>query len=76
MLMGGGVAGGTQINATNGLVEAIDVSVSGSDLIPDGGSVRMTASHVHRELRRYAGILNNELAMEFPIDAEDLPILG
>jgi uncharacterized protein (DUF1501 family) len=75
MLFGNGVAGGTEVNATNALVEALDVSNSGSDLSV-GGGVRMTAAHIHSELRKLANIHNTPEAAQFPIDAEDLNILG
>lgn len=75
MLMGNGVNGGTQINATNGLVEA--KNVDSSTLAPvESGGIRMTASHVHKKMRDLAGISNEPMALEFPIDAEDLPIFG
>lgn len=76
MLMGNGVAGGTQINATNGLVEALDVVVQGGDLVPTSSGTRMTASHIHRKLRELGGIQNEPFALQFPIEAEDLPIFG
>lgn len=76
MFMGNGVAGGTQVNATNGLVEAREVTIQGGDLVPTDSGTRMTASHIHRKLREFAGIANNPIALEFPIEADDLPILG
>lgn len=75
LLMGNGVSGGTAINATNGLMEAKNVNPANLAPVESGG-VRMTASHVHRELRKLAGIEYHEITSEFPIDAEDLPIFG
>ncbi|MDX1342666.1 MAG: DUF1501 domain-containing protein [Reinekea sp.] len=74
MLMGNGVAGGTSVNATNGLVEALNVD--GSMQPVSAGGIRMTASHIHRELRKFAGIDNNPITLQFPVEAEDMNILG
>jgi uncharacterized protein (DUF1501 family) len=76
MFMGNGVTGGTQVNATNGLVEAKEVDANLNVLAENQSGYRMTAAHVHRKLRDFAGIQNNPLALEFPIEADDLPILG
>jgi hypothetical protein len=43
--------------------------------VSDSGT-RMTASHVHRELRKFAGIEQHELSLQFPVEAEDMAILG
>ena len=75
MLMGNGVAGGTAINATNALVEAKNVNPSDLQPVASGG-VRMTASHLHREMRKLAGIHNHPFALEFPVEAEDIPMFG
>jgi uncharacterized protein (DUF1501 family) len=74
MLFGNGVNGGTSVNATNGLVEALNVD-SNTMSVTNGGT-RMTASHVHRELRKFAGIDQHELSLQFPVEAEDMSILG
>lgn len=77
MLMGNHVKGGTQINATNALVEARDVRYDSGELTPvDGTSTRMTASHIHHALRKKAGIATHPFALQFPIEAEDIPIFG
>jgi len=75
LLMGNGVNGGTSVNATNGLIEATNVNES--SMAPQTvGGIRMTASHVHKELRKLANIDGHEFAAQFPIDAEDLPIFS
>lgn len=75
MLMGNGVDGGTAINATNPLLEAKNVDIS--TLAPlESGGILMTASHLHRELRKVAGILDHEYSQLFPIEAEDMSIFG
>ncbi len=75
LFFGNGVAGGTSVNATNGLVEAKHVDVTNLQPV-DSSGVLMTATHVHRELRKFAGIQNHTFSLEFPVDAEDMPILG
>lgn len=80
VFMGRDVAGGTVVNATDPLVSARNVQVSGSELTPvddeEGGSVRITAAHLHRGLRSIAGIQNHDFSLDFPIDAEDIPVFG
>jgi len=80
VLMGQDVSGGTVVNATNPLVGARNVQVSGNTLTPvDGeqsGSIRMTPAHLHRGLRSIAGIQNETFSLDFPIEAEDIPVFG
>lgn len=73
MLFGADVAGGTQINATNALVEAKLVN---ADLSPNSNGLLMTPSHLHRAMRRKAGLMQAEIALQFPVDAEDVDIFG
>ncbi|MEJ2042532.1 MAG: DUF1501 domain-containing protein [Reinekea sp.] len=75
LLFGNGVSGGTSVQATNGLVEARNVNTSNLQAVSSGGTL-MTASHLHLALRKFAGIQNHEYSLEFPIDAEDMPMLG
>ena len=80
VLMGRDVSGGTVVNATDPLVGARNVQVSGNTLTPvDGeqsGSIRITPAHLHRGLRSIAGITNHEFSLTFPIEAEDIPVFG
>ncbi|MFC3702485.1 DUF1501 domain-containing protein [Reinekea marina] len=75
LLFGNHVAGGTVVNATDGLVSAVEVSNSGTDLTI-GGSRRMTAAHLHDQLRKKAGIHNTAEALQFPIEVDELNMLG
>jgi uncharacterized protein (DUF1501 family) len=75
LLFGNHVAGGTEVNATNGLVNAVDVDNSGSDIVV-GGSTRMTAAHLHQQLRKKAGIEGTLEAMQFPIEVSELNMFG
>jgi hypothetical protein len=43
----------------------------------EGGGLRLKPGHVHRALRRLAGIDQSELAIRFPIkEKEELPLFG
>lgn len=75
LLMGKSVAKGTAVNVTNGLLEASDVDATTMAKV-DSGGVRMTAAHLHKQLRGVAGIANDPLSLQFPIDAEDVAIFG
>ena len=80
VFMGRDIAGGTVVNATDPLVSARNVTVSGSTLTPvigeASGSVRITPAHIHKKLRSIAGIENDQLSLAFPIEAEDIPVFG
>lgn len=73
MLFGADVAGGTQINATNALVETRLVN---PNLTVNPNGLLMTASHLHLAIRQKAGLMQNETAMKFPVDAETIDIFG
>jgi uncharacterized protein (DUF1501 family) len=75
LLFGNHVAGGTEVRATDDLVNAVNVDNSGNDLVV-GGSTRMTAAHLHQQLRKKAGIEGTAEAMQFPIDAGELNMFG
>ncbi|MFQ3281114.1 DUF1501 domain-containing protein [Reinekea sp.] len=75
LLFGNHVAGGTEVNATNGLVNAVNVDNSGSDIVV-GGSTRMTAAHLHKQLRKKAGIESAAETLQFPIEVGELNMFG
>ena len=75
ILMGQGIPGNRLIGETtwrHGLI-----GVDGSSLQPvDSGGVRIQPGHVHRELRKLAGIEGTETVARFPLDIdESLPLL-
>lgn len=79
VLLGEGVAGGTVVDATDALVGPRNVQVSGGQLVPtssNGSGIRMTPAHLHKKLREAGGIQDHLFSQRFPIDVEDLPMLG
>ena len=75
MLLGNGVAGGTAVNATNGLIEALNVDPASMAPVASGG-VKMTATHLHAEMRKLAQIDSHPFALRFPLEAEEIPMFG
>jgi len=79
VLLGRDVVGGTVVNATDALVGPQNVQVSAGQIVPassNSGGIRMTPAHLHKKLREAGNIQNHEFSLRFPIEAEDLPILG
>jgi hypothetical protein len=74
MLMGGGIRGNRVIGATDERHRPHTVNPQTLALDPNG--VRIKPVHVHRALRRLAGIEAAAPAERFPISAEDLPLLA
>jgi uncharacterized protein (DUF1501 family) len=72
LLMGPGIRGGRVIGATNDQQLACKVNPSTLDF--DNKGVTLTSGHIHRELRRLAGIAGSSLAAEFPLPEEQLPL--
>lgn len=68
LFMGAGVRGGRLIGATTERHGALNVMPDSLDPVPTNtsGSVRITPSHIHRELRRLAGI-DESFDREFPL---------
>lgn len=78
--LGKDVAGGTVLNATDPLVGPMNVTISGNQMTPvppdTAGSTRITAAHLHKQLRVLAGIDQHPFAQQFPIDIEQIPVFG
>lgn len=74
MLMGPGIPGNRVIGSTD--ERHNPHKVNPQTLERDDNGVRIKPGHIHRALRRLAGIQNDEIARTYPITAEDLPILG
>lgn len=74
MLIGPGIPGNRVIGTTDERHRAINVNPS--TLEPDPNGVRIKPAHVHRALRRLAGIESAETAARFPIYEDDLPLFG
>lgn len=78
--LGKDVAGGTVLNATDPLVGPMNVNINGNQLTPvspnTAGSTRLTAAHLHKQMRVMAGIDQHPFAQQFPIDIEQVPVFG
>ncbi|MCA9661301.1 MAG: DUF1501 domain-containing protein, partial [Myxococcales bacterium] len=77
MLMGAGIPGNKVIGATDEGHNPLTVNTS--SLAVDPGGIRVEPKHVHKSLRRLAGIDDNEYGRMFPLtigDDEDLKLFG
>ena len=76
LLMGKGIPGDTVIGKTNDRHNPLNIDPN--TLAPvEGGGLRLKPGHVHRALRRLAGIDKSDLAIRFPIkEKEELPLFG
>lgn len=76
LLMGKGIPGDTVIGKTTDRHNPYNIDPN--TLAPvEGGGLRLKPGHVHRALRRLAGIDGSELAVRFPIkEKEELPLFG
>ncbi|MBI4703570.1 MAG: DUF1501 domain-containing protein [Deltaproteobacteria bacterium] len=70
MIMGPDIPGGRAIGATTDTLRPEPVDPDTLEVVGDGG-VTMTPAHVHRWLRRHAGIDKDELVQQFPLDAAE-----
>jgi uncharacterized protein (DUF1501 family) len=75
MAMGPAFAGGRLIGGTDERYRAREVDGTSLQPSPSGG-VRLQPSHVHRALRRAAGVDTAEVVRRFPLSGVDLPIFG
>jgi hypothetical protein len=74
LLLGPGVPGNRVIGGTDENLRGI--SLDPSTLQPSSSGVRLRPAHVHRALRRLAGIDESTAAQRFPLEAEDLPLFS
>ncbi|XXX71776.1 DUF1501 domain-containing protein [Sorangium sp. So ce134] len=75
MMVGAGITGNRVIGATDDRHNPLEVDPV--TLQPKEGGVRIKPGHIHKALRRLAGIADDPLAQRFPLsEEEDLPIFG
>ena len=75
MMMGPGITGNRVIGTTTERHSA--VSVDPATLQPSDAGVRITPGHVHKALRKLAGVDQSEAAGAFPLsEPEDLPLFA
>ncbi len=76
LAMGAGIPGNRVIGQTTERHNPMNVDPNTLDPV-EGGGVRLKPGHVHRALRRLAGIDQNEIAVRFPIkEKEELALFG
>lgn len=75
LMMGDGIKGGRVIGATDERHKALKIDPV--TLQPSETGIRIKPGHIHRALRKFAGIADNEITKKFLIkEEEDLPIFG
>lgn len=74
MMMGPGIRGGRTIGATDDAFKA--VKINPGTLQPDPGGTRIQLEHVHRAVRKLAGLSADPIAGRFPLAGADLPLLA
>jgi uncharacterized protein (DUF1501 family) len=74
MFAGAGISGNRVIGATTERHRPLKVNPT--SLALDEAGIRITPGHVHRALRKLAGIDAGDIAQLFPIRAEDLPLFA
>lgn len=74
MLMGPGIPGNRVIGTTDERHRIIPVNPG--TLAADTNGIRIKPSHVHRSLRRLAGVDQGDVAGRFPIYEDALPLFG
>ncbi|WP_437805254.1 DUF1501 domain-containing protein [Sorangium sp. So ce1078] len=75
MMVGAGIPGNRVIGATDERHNPLEVDPV--TLEPKQGGVRITPGHVHKALRKLAGIADDPLVQRFPLsEEEDLPLFG
>lgn len=74
MVMGAGVDGNRVVGGSTERHHPLTVNPETLSL--DEAGVRITPTHIHKELRRLADITDDELANKFPLTAEDMRLFG
>jgi len=73
MLMGQGIVGNRVIGITDDYHTPFYVDPNTFE--PSETGIRVTPAHLHRALRRHAGIWETETSQRFPLNVEDLALL-
>jgi uncharacterized protein (DUF1501 family) len=74
MMMGPGIRGGRTVGATDENFKA--VKINPTTLQPDANGTRIQLEHVHRAVRKLAGLSADPIAGKFPLAGDDLPLLA
>lgn len=73
MLLGAGIQGGRTIGASDARHAAL--AINPQTLEPDPAGIKLTPGHIHRALRRLAGVEGDAIAAQFPIVGDDMGLL-
>jgi uncharacterized protein (DUF1501 family) len=74
MALGAGIRGNRVVGGTDDRHRALKVNPT--TLLPDDGGIVLRPEHVHRALRRLAGIDQDEIILkQFPLATDELAIL-
>lgn len=73
MMLGAGINGGRVIGESTHRQQPM--TINPSTLALDENGIRLTPAHIHRSLRKLAGIDTHTLDSRFPLDVEDLDLL-
>jgi hypothetical protein len=74
LLSGPGIPGDRVIGGTDD--EYKPLTINPKSLAVDPGGIRLEPKHVHRALRKLAGITGTEVDKLYPLAGEDLPLFG
>lgn len=74
MMMGPGIRGGRTVGVTDDNYKSVPINPT--TLQPDPGGTRIRLEHVHRAVRKLAGVTNDPIAAKFPLPGDDLPLLA
>ena len=73
MMMGAGITGNRVIGGTDGRHNPMNLDLNTMQPVPDGSGVRIKPGHIHKALRKFAGIDTAEIVQRFPIsEGEDI----
>jgi uncharacterized protein (DUF1501 family) len=73
LLMGAGIRGNRVVGASDGRHNALTINPSTLELDPAG--IKLRPEHIHKALRRLAGLEQDALQQQFPLATDDLALL-
>jgi hypothetical protein len=71
MIMGPGITGNRVIGGTNERHSPLDLDLNTMQPVPEGQGVRIKPGHVHKALRKLAGIDTSPIVQRFPLSEEE-----
>ena len=74
MLMGAGIPGNTVIGGSDERHNPL--TVNPETLALDESGIRITPAHIHKQVRKLAGVDETTISAQFPLRVEDMPLFG